>query len=104
MPAPKIPQKMFETRSQAWQEVGLLRQISPQVVKRARLEALVLVPLFAAVAVLSDNRVSLLGMTKYRTPATHSHAARGAYKVLEPALEMPVRIVTVLALVILGWA
>jgi small conductance mechanosensitive channel len=95
---------MFETRSQAWQEVGLLRQISPQVVKRARLEALVLVPLFAAVVVLYDNRVSLLGMTKYRTPATHSHAARGAYKVLEPALETPVRIVTVLALVILGWA
>ena len=27
---------MFETRSQAWREVGLLRQISPRVVKRAR--------------------------------------------------------------------
>ena len=39
---------MFETRSHAWQEVGLLRQISPRVVKRARLQALVLVPLFVA--------------------------------------------------------
>ena len=52
---------MFETRSQAWQEVGLLRQINPRVVKRARLEALVLVPLFVAVVVIYDNRVSLFG-------------------------------------------
>ena len=61
MPAPKTPPKMFETRSQAWKEVGLLRQISPRVVKRARLEALVLLPLFVGVVVLYDNRVSLLG-------------------------------------------
>ena len=52
---------MFETRSQAWQEVGLLRQISPRVVKRARVEALLLSPLFVGVVVLYDNRVSLLG-------------------------------------------
>ena len=56
---------MFETRSQAWQEVGLLRQISPRVVKRARLEALVLVPLFVGVVVLYDNRVE---------PARHDDA------------------------------
>ncbi len=61
MPVPKTPPKMFETRSQAWKEVGLLRQISPQVVKRARLEVLVLLPLFIGVVVLYDNRVSLLG-------------------------------------------
>jgi small conductance mechanosensitive channel len=95
---------MFETRSQAWQEVGLLRQISPQVVKRARLEALVLVPLFAAVVALYDHRVSLLGTTKYRIPERHGKPPEGAHKVLEAALETPIRIVTVLALVILGWA
>ncbi len=59
---------MFETRSQAWQEVGLLRQISPQVVKRARLEALVLLPLFVGVVLLYDNRVSLLGTTVAARP------------------------------------
>jgi small conductance mechanosensitive channel len=95
---------MFETRSQAWQEVGLLRQINPQVVKRARLEALLLVPLFAAVVALYDNRVSLLGTTKYTIPARHGKPPAGAHKVLETALETPIRIVTVLALVILGWA
>jgi small conductance mechanosensitive channel len=85
---------MFETRSQAWREVGLLRQISPRVVKRARLEALVFVPLFIGVVVFYDNRVSLLGA------AGHGKAA----KELEPALETPVTVITVIALVILGWA
>ncbi len=95
MPIPKTPPKMFETRSQAWREVGLLRQISPRVVKRARLEALVLVPLFVGVVILYDNRVDLLGAA-----GSHGRAA----KELEPALETPVTILTVVALVILGWA
>src|SRR6478735_4280376 len=95
MPVPRTPPKMFETRSQAWREVGLLRQISPRVVKRARLEALVFVPLFIAVVVFYDNRVSLLGAA-----GRHGKAA----KELEPALETPVTVITVIALVILGWA
>ena len=40
MPAPRNPSKMFETRSQAWKEVGLLRQISTRVVKRAKVASL----------------------------------------------------------------
>lgn len=95
---------MFETRSQAWQEVGLLRQISPRVVKRARLEALVLLPLFVGIVVLYDNRVSLLGTTAPATRAHDGKPAQAAHKVLEQALETPIRVVTVLALVILGWA
>jgi small conductance mechanosensitive channel len=86
---------MFETRSQAWREVGLLRQISPRVVKRARLEALVLVPLFVGVVVLYDNRVSLLGAA-----GRHGRAATE----LEPALEKPVTVATVVVLMVLGWA
>jgi small conductance mechanosensitive channel len=95
---------MFETRSQAWQEVGLLRQISPRVVKRARLEALVLLPLFVGIVVLYDNRVSLLGTTVAATRAHEGKPAQVAHKVLEQALETPIRVATVLALVILGWA
>jgi small conductance mechanosensitive channel len=95
MPVGKTPQKMFETRSHAWREVGLLGQISPRVVKRARLEALVLVPLFVGVVLFYDNRVSLLGAA-----GRHGRAA----KELEPALEAPVTVLTVVALVILGWA
>jgi small-conductance mechanosensitive channel len=84
---------MFETRSQAWKEVGLLRQISPRVVKRARVEALVLVPLFVGVVVLFEHRVSLLGPAEPH----ERHPSLGS-------LEAPVQIATVLLLVILGWA
>src|ERR1700694_3009049 len=91
MPAPRTPSRMFETRSHAWKEVGLLRQISPKVVKRARVEALVLVPLFVGVVILFENRVSLIG------PASRHGKTLGA-------LEAPVQVATVLALVILGWA
>jgi small-conductance mechanosensitive channel len=86
---------MFETRSQAWKEVGLLRQISPRVVKRARVEALVIVPLFVGVVILYDHRVSLLG-----TAGRHGRPPTS----LEEPLEALVRIVTVVALVVLGWA
>jgi small conductance mechanosensitive channel len=95
---------MFETRSQAWQEVGLLRQISPRVVKRARLQALVLLPLFVGVVLLYDDRVSLLGTTVARAPRTRGTPEVPAHKVLESALETPIRVVTVIALMILGWA
>jgi small conductance mechanosensitive channel len=96
MPTPRTPPKLFETRSQAWREVGLLRQISPRVVKRARLEALVLVPLFVGVVVLYDNRASLLGAAELK-----GHHETGK---LEQPLETLVTTVAVVALVILGWA
>src|SRR5664280_2955092 len=98
MPVPRTPPKMFETRSQAWREVGLLRQISPRVVKRARLEALLLVPLFIGVVLLYENRVTLMG-----TPGPTVHGKPGPLQI-EPALEAPIRIVTVLVLMMLGWA
>ncbi len=89
MPAPKIPQKMFETRSQAWQEVGLLHQVSPRAVRRARLEAVVLAALFIAVVVIYNNRKSLLGVD------THGSA---------PEVNTAAHIVTVIVLLFLGWA
>jgi small-conductance mechanosensitive channel len=94
----RATQRLFETRSQAWKEVGLLRQINPHVVKRARVEALVLLPLFIGVVVLYDNRVDLFGT---RGPSIHDKPGRLH---IESALETPIRIVTVAALVALGWA
>ncbi len=81
---------MFETRSQAWEEVGLLRQVSPGAVRRARWEALLFGALFVGVVVLYEHRRELLGLDKYG----HGNLAW---------LETPVTIVTVLLLVILGW-
>jgi small conductance mechanosensitive channel len=80
---------MFETRSQAWREVGLLHQVNPRAVKRARLEALLLVGLFMAVVVVYDHRRSLLGVDTSGSPSevdTLTHVA------------------IVVALLILGWA
>ncbi|MHB1538250.1 MAG: mechanosensitive ion channel domain-containing protein, partial [Solirubrobacteraceae bacterium] len=75
--------RMFETRSQAWREAGLVRQISPRVVRRARLEALLLAPIFIGIALLYEYRNSLLkGAGAFRTP---------------------VQIVSVLVLMALGW-
>jgi small conductance mechanosensitive channel len=89
MPVPKTPQKMFETRSQAWSDVGLLHQVSPRAVKRARLEAVVLACLFVAVVVIYNNRKNLLGVD------TRSSA---------PEVNTAAHILTVLVLVFLGWA
>ena len=102
MPIPRTPPRMFETRSQAWKEVGLLRQINPRVVKRARLEALVLLPLFVAVVVVYDHRKPWFG--RYIAERrVHGHTIPAHYY-LEAGLEAPLRIATVLVLVVLGWA
>ena len=82
---------MFETRSQAWDEAGLLPQVSPGAVRRARWEALLLVPIFIGVVVLYENRRALLGLT-----------AKGQGQL--QWLETPVDFVTVIVLVMLGWA
>jgi small conductance mechanosensitive channel len=82
---------MFETRSQAWSEAGLLHQVSPGAVRRARWEALLLVPLFVGVVVLYENRRDLLGLNKHGE-------GQLAW------LGTPVDLITVIALLILGWA
>lgn len=71
--------RMFETRSHTWQEAGLARQLSARAVRRARLGVLVVAPLIAGVLVLNAKRQEIFGV------------------------DLPVRIITVVALVALGW-
>ena len=71
--------RMFETRSHSWREAGLARQLSARAVRRARLQALVLLPLLAGVLIAYTYRRRLFG------------------------IDTPVRVITVIALVILGW-
>ena len=71
--------RLFETRSHSWREAGLARQLSARAVRRARLQALVLLPLLAGVLIAYTYRKRLFG------------------------LDTPVRVITVIALVILGW-
>jgi small-conductance mechanosensitive channel len=101
MTIPRTPPKMFETRSQSWRDVGLARQLNPRLAKRARLEALVLIPLFAGVVVLYEHRLSLLGT---RVPAAGGPHGHGAYDTLEEPLDALLTTATVIALMVLGWA
>jgi small conductance mechanosensitive channel len=73
--------RMFTTRSHSWAEVGLARQLSRAAVRRARLETLLLFPAAIAVIVLYSFR-----------------------KQLFPGLDVPVRVVTVAALLSIGWS
>jgi small conductance mechanosensitive channel len=95
MTIPRTPPKMFETRSESWREVGLLRQIDRRAARRARFEALVLVVLFAGVVIVFDNRVKLIGAA--------GSGGKAATELEEP-IESLLRAGTVIALLILGWA
>src|SRR4051812_49706174 len=73
--------RLFPTRSHSWAEAGLARHLSRAAVKRARIETFLLVPMAAAVLVLYAHRRELF-----------------------PGLGMQVKIITVIALLALGWA
>jgi small-conductance mechanosensitive channel len=75
-------ERMLQTRSHAWEEVGLARQIGQRAAKRARRQALILLPLLAGVLVLYAYRDDVFGA----------------------GFDTPVRIATAVVLVILGWA
>jgi small-conductance mechanosensitive channel len=70
---------MFRTRSHSWQQAGLARQISQRAARKARRQAAVLLPLLAGVLVVYKYRMDLFG------------------------IDMPIRVVTVIALLGLGW-
>jgi small conductance mechanosensitive channel len=78
-------ERMFETRSEAWEKVGLAVDTSQRMVRRARREALILLPLLVAVLVLFDNRKAWFGVEPNTTADTVATLA------------------CVLALLALGW-
>jgi small conductance mechanosensitive channel len=73
---------MFKTRSHSWEEVGLSRQISEQSARRARRQAAILLPALAGILVVYSYRQEIFGSD----------------------FDFVVRVITVIALVILGWA
>src|SRR6266542_2821997 len=83
MPEPQREpvRKLFNTRSHSWREAGLARQLSRRAVKRARIQALVLVPLLVGILVVYGYRDELFG---------HEY-------------ETPVQIATTVILIVLGW-
>jgi small conductance mechanosensitive channel len=73
--------QLFNTRSHSWREAGLARQLSRRAVKRARIQAIVMVPLLVAILVVYDYRHELFGRD----------------------FDKPVQIVTTIVLIVLGW-
>ena len=55
-------QRMLDTRSHAWREVGLARQLSTRAVRRARIEVLLLLVLTGATLALYFLREELFGI------------------------------------------
>jgi small conductance mechanosensitive channel len=85
-PRQRARARMFETRSQSWREAGLLREIDPHAVRRARVTALLLLPIFIGIVVLDRHLASVL---------EDLH--------LSNELELPIKFVSVIALAGLGW-
>jgi small-conductance mechanosensitive channel len=78
-------ERMFETRSEAWERVGLALNVSQRAVRRARGEIVVLLPLLIGVLVLYHYRTQILGSRSEKHYDTWIHWG------------------TVLALLALGW-
>jgi small conductance mechanosensitive channel len=74
--------RVLDKRGDAWERVGLAVDVSHRAVRRARRQALVLGALLLAILVAYSYRKQLFGA----------------------AFDTPVRIATVLLLVVLGWA
>src|SRR2546421_4777697 len=79
-------ERMFETRSEAWERVGLSVDVSDRVVRRARREAVVIALLLVGILVGYGYRGDILGKTTLKS------------------LQTPLQIGTVIILVALGWA
>jgi small conductance mechanosensitive channel len=55
-------QRLFQTRSHSWREVGLAKELSARAVKRARIQLFVLVPIGIATYVVYKHRKALFGV------------------------------------------
>ena len=85
-------ERMFETRSDAWERAGLsVAAPDEKGAKRARQQALVLVPLLFAVLIVYHERHRVLGEA----------LKRGDYQT--SVWDTPVQIIAVVALVAIGW-
>jgi small conductance mechanosensitive channel len=88
--------RMFETRSDAWEAAGLSVGFNERVVGRARRQAMVLLPLFIAILVFWSHHWAILGHIAY----VHHHLSHLQHHTAWPTVLL---IATLLALVVVGW-
>jgi small conductance mechanosensitive channel len=96
--------RMFETRSDAWERAGLsFGSTDEKLVSRARRRALVLIPLLIGVLVAYHERTAIFGKQVVRNG--HVVVKNGQVQTYIPNhLQTPIQIATVIALVAIGWA
>jgi small conductance mechanosensitive channel len=86
-------ERMFETRSEAWERAGLsVGAPDEKRAKRARQQALVLIPLLFAVLIAYHERHRILG-----------EAYKGHSRYATTVWDTPVQVIAVVALVAIGW-
>jgi small conductance mechanosensitive channel len=88
--------RMFETRSEAWEAAGLSVGFNERVVKRARREAMVLVPLFIAILIFWGHHWEILGHISY----VHHHLSHLRHHSAWPTVLL---LLTIIAMVTVGW-
>lgn len=90
-------ERMFETRSQAWEQVGLAVAVSQRAIRRAQRQAAVLVPLLVGVLVAWHFRDQVVpGVARQNGHFVIDHSNDFAREVW--------RWLTVIALLAIGWA
>jgi small conductance mechanosensitive channel len=84
---------MFETHSHEWERVGLAQQVNEHAIRKARRQALVLIPLLAGVLVLNHYFGSYTTVV-HLSGKTHLHHHTRTW----------VHIAAAIAIAVLGWA
>ncbi|HET9124169.1 MAG TPA: mechanosensitive ion channel family protein [Solirubrobacteraceae bacterium] len=88
--------RMFETRSDAWEAAGLSVGFNERVVQRSRRQAVVLLPLFIAILVFWGRHWAILGQISY----VHHNLSHLKHHTAWPTVLL---VATMLSLVIVGW-
>ncbi len=89
--------RMFETRSDAWDKAGLSFGVTDEkLVSKARRRALVLIPLLIGVLIAYHERMAILGKQVVRNHHVQT--------IIPNHLQTPIQIATVIALMAIGWA
>ena len=91
-------ERMFETRSHAWESAGLVQEVNEHAVNKARRQAVVLVLLLAGVLVLNHYYGSYLGLIDHvRKNGSHFTTPGTIQRTL-------VHVAAALGVLVLGWA
>src|SRR5579875_1611805 len=96
--------RMFETRSDAWEAAGLSVGFNERVVRRARQEALVLLPLFIAILIFWSHHWAILSHISYIKHHIYVYRHHHRYRAQDYAPWTTVLLIaTILLLISVGW-